>query len=192
MVSYEGFLIQLGYIGIFLLMTGTGFLGLFPPSKLVYIVAGILVATKNFNLTLVILFGALGHTLGNLFQYELARRRGIAILHKFEYLSPEHISNFQKTFEKNQYWYMFFGKVVDPVKVFISLCAGISKMNRAIFLSFAFIGSLIWATSFTLLGYFVGDSYETYGPLVGIVILIGGALVMTIFYKSLKKVSIEN
>lgn len=192
MVSYEFLVFNFSYFAIFLLMMGTGFFGIFPPSKITYVIAGYFISQGSLNLLLVIFSGTIGHTIGNWFQYELARKKGISVLEKFHFFSKKEIHNFMKVFNKNQKWYMFFGKITDPTKVFISLCAGISKMNRVIFLFFATIGSLIWAIGFTALGFYFGESYETYGPLVGLVILGGGALVMLFFYKALKKVSTKN
>lgn len=181
-MSLETFLIQLGYVGILFGMASVGFFGFFPPSKILYILAGYGASIGNFSLFLIFTIGALGHTIGNFLQYELARRKGLKYLRKFRVFPENEIRKLQIAFDKRGNWFLFVGKLLDPIKIFISICAGISKMNRVAFGIIIYITSFIWATIFTLLGFYLGKSYENFG-FVGLVILALGIIVIIYIHK---------
>lgn len=183
---YESLLLSGGYLLIFILMVAVGILGVFPPSKIVYAVSGFLVSQGSLFLLPVIFMGGLGHTIGNWVQYELGRRKGYSflekILERYPLFSIKEIKKVQIVFQKKGAWFFFVGKLLDPIKLFISFCVGFSKMNRALFFLLAFVASLIWAAVFTFLGYYFGESYEQFGY-VGVVIVALAAIFMLVFYK---------
>ena len=181
-MAVESLLIQLSYFGLFILMVAVGILGFFPPSKVIYALAGYFVFTGDLSLALVLVIGALGHATGNYVQYELARQKGLAFFKKTKIVPILEIRKIQVAFNKRPKLFLFVGKLLDPIKLFISICAGIVSMNRAVFFLIVFLGSLIWALIFTLLGYYFGRSYDQFGY-VGVVIVLLGFLVMAYFYK---------
>ena len=73
---------SIGYFGIFLLMAIES--SLFPfPSEIIMIPAGFLASLGKFNITLVIIAGALGSLVGAIFNYYLAKKYGLSILLEF-------------------------------------------------------------------------------------------------------------
>jgi len=186
-MSIEQIILTFSYFGILFLMTSNGFFS-FPSSQILYIVAGYFAFNGDLNLTMIILIGALGHSLGNFIMYEVSRKKGLKYSVKFvklffQFSDPEkEIKKFQFAFEKRSKFLLFVGKLVNPIKIFISIPAGIIKMNRIIFLIIVYITSAIWATIFTLIGFYGGKSYENFGY-VGAVVLIVAIVVMTYFYK---------
>ena len=48
------------------------------------------------------------------------------------------------------------GRFVPIVRTFITLVAGVGQMNRRHFLVWSAVGAVLWATSLTLLGYYLG------------------------------------
>lgn len=186
-MSIEQIIISLSYTGILLLMISNGFIS-FPSSQILYVIAGYFAFTGDLNLILIIAIGALGHTIGNYILYEISRQKGMKysikfIKYMFQLTDPyKEIRKFQITFNKKPLFFLFIGKLVNPIKLFISIPAGIAKMNRALFLIIVYITSAIWASIFTFIGYYFGKSYENFGY-IGAVILIIAVLVMSYFYK---------
>ena len=192
---YESLLASSGsYIILFLLMAAVGILGVFPPSKIIYVVSGFLVSMGSLALTPVLLVGAFGHTIGNWVQYEIGRYKGYGflekILDKYPLFSIKEIKKVQVVFQKKGAWFFFVGKILDPIKLFISFCVGFSKMNRALFFILAFLGSLIWAGVFTLLGFYFGRSLEQFGYIGAVIVVLAG-IFMLIFYKYMNSKEIE-
>lgn len=159
-----------------------GVLGIFPPSKLIYILAGYFAFEGHLSLTLVILIGGLGHAVGNQIQYEVGRKKGLDFLKKHHWFPAKEVKKAQIAFSKKGPWFLFVGKLVDPLKLFISLCAGVAKMKRSLFFVIVLVASFIWAGLFAGLGYYFGKSYENFGYL-GVFLLLIGVLVISSFYK---------
>lgn len=192
---YEQLLLGGSYFLLFFLLVMVGILGFFPPSKIIYGVAGFLASQGSLNLFFVILSGGLGHTVGNYVQYEIGRRKGLGFLEKllayYPLFTMKDVTKIQLVFEKKGAWFFLIGKLLDPIKLFISFCVGFSKMNRFLFLVLAFIGSLIWAFLFSILGFYFGKSFEQFGY-VGIIIVGLAALFLYFFYKYMNSKEIED
>jgi membrane protein DedA with SNARE-associated domain len=187
MMGVEELILTFSYFAIILLMTSNGFVT-FPSSQLLYIVAGYFVSTGNLSFALVILFGALGHSMGNFILYEVSRRKGVKYALKFfKYMFPvddgsKLIKQIDIAFRKKGIFFLFVGKLVNPIKIFIPIPAGISKMNRVLFLLIVFITSAIWATIFTSIGFYFGKSFENF-TIYGVVMLAIFLSVTYYFYK---------
>ena len=125
------FIYKIGYLGIFIGM----FLEstFFPmPSEIIMIPAGILVADNKMNLYLVILTGTFGSLCGALFNYFLAISIGRPILFKvgkYFLITPSIIVKTEKYFEKHGAISTFIGRLIPGVRHYISLQAGISRMD---------------------------------------------------------------
>ncbi len=185
-MNFELILINYGYYALFFLMVLVGILGIFPPSKIIYIFAGYFAFSGELDLFFIFIIGALGHSIGNYVQYEVARQKGekfiYFLLKKYPLFPISELKKLKLVFKKKGLWFLFVGKLLDPIKLVISLCAGFSKINRFIFLFIVYITSYIWAMIFTLIGYFFGTSLEKFGW-IGIIILILGIIVISQFYK---------
>ncbi len=64
-------------------------------------------------------------------------------------------------FARRGEWMVLFGRVVPVVRTFISLPAGMSEMNPVRFLTFTAIGCAAWVSALSVIGYELGDSWQT-------------------------------
>lgn len=172
----------LGYPGVFFLMTLES-VNIPIPSEVVMPFSGFLALQGTFNFWAVAAAGTLGNVAGSLMSYYLAewiltirkRYRFLQLL-----LSEKHIEKTNEWFGKYGAYSIFFGRVVPVVRTFISLPAGIGKMNVAKFTSLTFIGSLIWSVFLTYIGFFLGSNWDVIGTyfrkadyaIVGIAVLV--------------------
>jgi membrane protein DedA with SNARE-associated domain len=176
-MSIEQIILTLSYFGILILMISNGIIAI-PSSQLIYIIAGYFAFTNDLNLALVILIGALGHSIGNYILYEISRKKGMDYSIKFikflfQFQDPKkEIKKFQLVFNKKSKTWLFIGKLANPSKIFIPIPAGIAKMNRFTFLIITYITSAIWASVFVLIGFYFGKSYENFGYIGAILIII--------------------
>jgi len=185
-MSFEELIVSFGYFAIFFLMTLNGFVSV-PSSQILYIIIGVFVSTGHLNLVWVILIGGIANTLGNWILYEISRKKGLNYTLKFfqflAILNPKReIKKIKVAFKKKGVWFLFIGKLINPIKIFITIPAGITKMNRFLFLVIVFITSIIWATIFTFIGFYFGKSYSDFG-IVGVVMFGIFGIVMFGFYK---------
>ena len=187
---------SLGYIGIFIMM----FLEstVFPiPSEVVMIPAGYLAHKGEMNIYIVIILGALGSLCGALFNYYFALKFGRAFLMKYGkyfFVSHETIEKTEVFFKDHGHISTFSGRLIPGLRHYISLPAGLARMNLFVFCLYTTLGATIWVIILTLLGYYIGDNealvkeylrYLIIGLLVFLVLL--GAW----YYKKVKKTKVS-
>ncbi|MDR2789908.1 MAG: DedA family protein [Campylobacteraceae bacterium] len=181
----------LGYAGIFILMAVES--SVFPlPSEIVVIPAGYLVYKGEMNYALVVLAGTFGSLMGALFNYFIALKLGRSLLlryGKYIFFKPHHLEKVETFFRQHGEISTFSGRLLIGVRHFISLPAGLARMNLVKFSLYTILGSFIWVNILALLGFFIGENeelikkYLTY-VIIAIIILIAIAI---FFY--IKKVS---
>lgn len=180
-LTIEGLITLLGYLGVFLLMIANGAIS-FPSSQLLYIIVGYFVAQGSLLLIPVVVAGALGNTVGNIILYELARKHGREFIARMKLFPMRELSKVEVAFQKKGAWFIFVGKLLPAIKVFIPIPAGLGKMHRGLFAVIMFVASLIWSLIFISIGYFFGKAPELFGKYAIVLILIAGA-VLYLFYR---------
>lgn len=187
-----GYIDQCGYYSLFLLtfLEAAAFLGLFIPGETMVVVAG-LAASKGFlDIGDVIWVAALGAILGDTVGYFLGTHFGEGIFTrygKYLFLKKERLCHANRLFERHGGKTVFFGRFVSLLRTFAPIIAGMSKMFYPKFLFYNVTGGVVWALSFSLLGYFVGNSWDviktyiTYFITGSIISLTVGAAVYYIY-----------
>ncbi|MEO1941807.1 MAG: DedA family protein [Campylobacterales bacterium] len=175
----------IGYLGIFAFM----FLEstFFPfPSEVVMIPAGYLVHQNKLNLFWVLAAGIGGNVLGALFNYYIALKWGRPPIARW--IGEERLRKVELFFEKYGGISTFIGRLIPGVRQYISLPAGLGKMNIWAFIWWTTAGATIWAIFLTSLGYFIGANQQLIGYYLHrfnwIILAVGGAIFIYILYRS--------
>ncbi|MCX7184064.1 MAG: DedA family protein [Nitrosospira sp.] len=150
----------LGYPGIFIMMFLESSFVPFP-SEVVMIPAGYLAYKGEMNLLLAILAGTLGSLMGALFNYYLAIKLGRPfLLHygKYVMFNEASLQKMEDFFARHGHISTFTGRLIPVVRQYISLPAGLARMNLAVFSFYTSLGAGIWVTILALLGYFIGGN----------------------------------
>ena len=176
----------MGYPGIFLMMLLES--SFFPfPSEVVMIPAGYLASKGEMNIIVVILSGIGGSLAGALLNYYLALWAGRKFLLKYGKYMLIHertIFKMEQFFEKHGHISTFSGRLLPGIRQYISLPAGIAKMDLKQFMFFTSLGAGIWVVILTLLGYFLGENealVKTYLTQIVAAVLIGLAVMATLY-----------
>jgi membrane protein DedA with SNARE-associated domain len=175
---------QWGYAGIVVMMFLES--SCFPfPSEVVMIPAGYLsspgylqsanyVAGHEMNFWAAIAMGVIGSWLGALFNYYLALWLGRPLLLKW----GKYLFISEKSFEKGEKFFQvhgeigtFTGRLIPVVRQYISLPAGIARMNMAKFLFYTGVGAGIWMIILTWIGYVAGQNEALWRPLLHVATL---------------------
>lgn len=187
-----------GYPAIFILMTLES--ALIPiPSEVTMPFAGFLVGLGKMNFLAVVLLGALGNLVGSLAAYALGNfgqervvRKLVKTYGKYLLISLEEVDQAESWFRTHGGKIAFFSRLLPIVRTFISLPAGIAKMNVFRFSIFTFIGSLIWSTFLAYLGFILGQNWkslEVYFRKFDILIVLGSiALLVFYVYRKIQKI----
>jgi membrane-associated protein len=111
----------------------------------------------DVNIAVACVLLAVAALAGNITGYEIGRRIGPAIYeHPGRFLKPEHFAKTERFFDKHGARALVLGRFVPIVRTFITLVAGVGKMDRRHFFVWSAVGAILWATGITLLGYFLG------------------------------------
>lgn len=182
---------SLGYLGIFILM----FLEstVIPvPSEVVMIPAGYLAYKGEMNIYIVILLGALGSLGGALFNYYFALKFGKRFLMKYGkyfFVSHETIERTETFFKNHGHISTFSGRLIPGLRHYISLPAGLARMNLFVFCLYTTLGATLWVVILTLLGYYLGDNealVKEYLRYLIVGVLISLAILGFWYYKRVK------
>lgn len=175
---------SLGYGGVVLTMAVES--ACIPlPSEIIMPFAGYLVLGGRFNLWLLMFFGALGNLIGSWLAYAVGRYGGRPFLEKYgKYvlLSRHDLDLADQWFIKHGESTVFFSRLLPVVRTFISLPAGIAKMNFSKFTLFTFAGSLPWGLFLAYLGLRLGSRwaemriyFHKFDLLIGVILILGMA-----------------
>lgn len=147
-----------GYIGIFsIVFLESGIFFALPGDSLLFTV-GVLASADILSIYFVIPLIFVATFTGGLTGYQIGvhlnKLNNYSVFRKI--LQKKHIDTAEKFFQKYGKFTIVFSRFVPIVRTFAPIVAGIVRMPYKTFLKYSFIGSMLWATSITLLGYFLG------------------------------------
>ena len=153
------------------------------PSEVIMPFAGFLAAQGKFTMFGVTLAGALGCVVGSVLAYAVGALGGRSFIEKYgKYIliSRHDLAIADNFFNKYGSAAIFFSRLMPVVRTFISLPAGIARMNFSKFVVYTFLGSVPWSFGLAYLGKILGDHWNTLGVYfhkfdfaIVIIILIG-------------------
>lgn len=159
----------LGYPGVFILMTLES--ALIPiPSEVTMPFSGFLVTQGQFNFWLVVLAGTLGNLIGSLLAYalgfwgqEVVVRKTIRRWGKYLLVTEDELDRAEAWFRKYGDPIVFFSRIMPVIRTFISLPAGIARMNLTKFNIYTVLGSALWSAFLTYIGVALGKNWHSIG-----------------------------
>lgn len=134
------------------------------PSEIILPFGGYLVSTGKINFVGATLAGTIGGTVGSALSYYIGLHGGRPFLDrygKFFGISQRKLEIAESWFERYGEATVFFTRLMPVVRTFISLPAGIARMNFTRFVIYTFLGSLPWSLALTYIGFLLGEHWET-------------------------------
>ena len=151
---------SLGYPGVFVLMLlESSFIPF--PSEVIMVPAGYLAFKGEMNIVIVILCGLIGSLAGALINYYLAKSLGRSLLLRYgSYVmfKEETLLKMEDFFSRHGHISTFTGRLIPVVRQYISIPAGLARMNLAVFCFYTSLGAGIWVIILTLLGFYIGEN----------------------------------
>lgn len=137
---------------------------LFPilPGDSLLFAVGLFIAngTLKFNIVTACVVLALAAFAGNVVGYEIGRKLGAPLYERQGRFINK--ANFDKThafFERYGAKALVLGRFVPIVRTFVTVVAGVGKMERRHFFVWSGVGAVLWAVGVTLAGYFLGQAF---------------------------------
>ncbi|MBC7101291.1 DedA family protein [Methanothermobacter tenebrarum] len=178
-----GFIQETGYFGVFICMVLES--ACIPlPSEVIMPFSGYVAWKGAMSILGVTFIGALGNLIGSWIAYLVGFYGGRPFLEKY----GRYILITEKKLEMAEEWFAKYGheavlisRVLPVIRTFISLPAGIAKMDLKRFTIYTFIGSVPWCFALTYIGYNLGPNWSTvesifhlldYAVIIGLALLI--------------------
>jgi membrane protein DedA with SNARE-associated domain len=111
----------------------------------------------------VCVWGVAGSMIGSWLAYWMGYAGGRPLIDRWgRYLlfRPHEVDRAHDWFERYGERVVFFGRVLPVIHTFISLPAGVAKMDLRRFSAFTLLGAAIWTVGMTYAGYMLGESWR--------------------------------
>ena len=162
-----------------LLETGA-FIGLLVPGETAVVLGGVVAARGDLALPLLIALVWGGALAGDVLSFLIGRRLGRGFLDAHGerlHISPAQRERTERFFERHGGKAILLGRFVGVLRALTPFVAGTSGVALRRVLPYSAAGTLIWATTFTLVGYAFADSFEAAGEVVTRIVMVVAVLV---------------
>ena len=153
---------QYGYFGLFTLLL-LGIVGLPIPDETLLTFAGYLIFKQKLQFHYTFLAAFLGSICGISLSYWLGHSVGLYLIHKYGhrfFITSEKLDRAHRWFNRWGRWSLVFGYFIPGVRHFTAYIAGATRLEWPVFALYAYAGGIIWASTFILLGYFLGEQWQ--------------------------------
>ena len=197
----ESFVRSWGYFAVFILMFFES--ACIPiPSEVTMVFAGFMVSRGIMNLWLVTAAGTIANVAGSIATYYIGAKGGRPLVQrygKYVLISHKKLDTADRWFGKYGEWAVFISRLLPGVRTFISLPAGVARMDVGRFLLYSTIGCVPWCFMLTYIGFKMGENWESVlyyyhrfeYLIIGIIVLAIIILVVLWIYRS-KKSKVNN
>jgi membrane protein DedA with SNARE-associated domain len=162
-------------------------------SEITFGFAGVLAAPGgpgHLNLVLVIVIGTLAELAGSFTAYLIGRwggRPAVDRLGRYVLLTQRDVDRAERFVAGRGAWVIAVARVIPLLRAFVGLVAGLIEVPAGPFLIFNLIGTAVWATALSSIGYAVGTQFSkinhylslgSYVLLVLVVVPLAGLIVL--------------
>ncbi|MBV9611889.1 MAG: DedA family protein [Acidobacteriaceae bacterium] len=179
MESLFAWVSEYGYAALFGLLV-LGIVGLPVPDETLLVFSGYLIYRGRLHPAWTFAAGLGGSACGISLSYWIGRTLGyqaVTRYGKYVHLTPARLESVHRWFERVGEWLLAIGYFIPAVRHFTALIAGMSKLEYRSFAIFAYAGAAVWVATFLLVGYLVGESWQSAVALVQRYTLAFGILV---------------
>lgn len=148
------------WVALAVVFVECGLLFPFLPGDSLLFTVGVLIASGTLHLSVLTasaIFTIAAFT-GNAIGYEIGRLVGPRLFNRDgRFLKRDHIYRTHAFFDQYGNRSLILGRFVPIVRTFITLVAGVGRMDRSRFLTWSAIGAALWATGVIALGIVLGS-----------------------------------
>ncbi|MGH3345359.1 MAG: DedA family protein, partial [Nocardioides sp.] len=137
-----------------------------------------------FELVMALVLFTVAAFLGNVTGYEIGRAIGPPLYDRDgRILKRKYFDQTSAFFEKHGNKALVIGRFVPFVRTYITVVAGVTRMERGRFFMWSAVGAVLWVLSITLLGYFLGSAFPSLGENIdkAIVVILAFSLIPIVY-----------
>jgi len=132
------------------------------PSEVTFGFAGVLAYQGHLNLVLVIIIGSLAELAGSYASYAVGRVGGKPLVQKwgrYVLVTQGDVDRAERFLAGRGSWAISVGRMLPFIRAFTSIVAGLVRVPAVRFGVFSLIGTVIYATVLSVIGYQVGHAW---------------------------------
>jgi membrane protein DedA with SNARE-associated domain len=159
------------------------FVGLIAPGEFTVIIGGVIAGQGEISVILLLGIVWLSCVLGDTCSFFIGRRLGRSFLERHGPrfgITHSRLAHVDEYFEKHGGKTILIGRFIGLVRAIAPFIAGSSGLAYGRFLPYSIIGTGLWGSFWTLLGYFFYQSFDRVAGIAGRATFVFGALVATI------------
>jgi membrane-associated protein len=171
-------IIQYGGLGLVLLIifAETGlFFGFFLPGDSLLFIAGLLADSEylDMHVSLLIVLLVTAAVSGSLVGYLTGRWAGTYLLHRKDsfFFKKKYIDVTQAFYQKHGMMAFILGRFLPVVRTFVTILAGMARIDLPKFLIFNFLGATIWVVTMVLAGHFLGRMFPNISSYLELIVI---------------------
>jgi undecaprenyl-diphosphatase len=170
-------------VGVMAFLETGAFVGLVAPGEFTVIIGGVVAGQGEIDIVPLIGLAWFCCVLGDSVSFYLGHKLGRAFMVKHGpkvRIDEETLKKVESYFDRHGGKTVLIGRFIGLVRAVAPFVAGSSGMSYRQFLPFSILGTGLWATTFSLLGFFFYRSFEQVANYAGQVTLVFGTLVAII------------
>ena len=156
------------------------------PSEIILPFTGYMVFINKFGFWEATIVATMGNLLGGLIAYYVGIWGGRPFIERYGryfYINERELAWTERLFERHGEMTVFIGRMLPIVRTFISLPAGIARMNLLKMAAYTTIGAFLWCAFLIYVGQKLGENWDLLKPYFHRAdVIIGGGLVLVILY----------
>jgi membrane protein DedA with SNARE-associated domain len=164
--------------GMAFLETGA-FVGLIAPGETAILLGGVVAAQGKVSLPVILVLAWAGSFAGDVVSLALGRRLGRPFLHRhgprFK-LTEERIEHVERFYARHGGKAILIGRFVGVIRAVSPFLAGASGLTLRRFMPYSLLGTAVWSSAYTLLGYAGGASETLTHIMLAAAVLFAAAL----------------
>jgi membrane-associated protein len=127
----------------------------------------------DINVFVAIAALSLAAFLGNVVGYEIGRALGPPLYQRDgRLLKRSYLDQTRDFFDRHGKLALVLGRFVPIVRTYVTVVAGVTRMERRRFFVWSGVGAVLWVTIVTLLGYFLGAAFPSLADNLDKVIIV--------------------
>ncbi len=188
----ETMITSFGYSGVFIAMAIES--ACIPlPSEIILPFTGYMVFLGHFGFWQATVIATFGNLFGGLIAYYVGVWGGRPFLKRYGryfLINERELAWTERLFERHGEMTVFVGRMLPVVRTFISLPAGIARMNPYKMATYTVLGAFIWCGFLIFVGQKLGENWDSLKPFFHRAdLFIGGAIVIVVTYLFLKRIN---
>jgi membrane-associated protein len=191
------------YLIMFVVFAETGlFFGFFLPGDYLLFLAGMFVATGRLDVGILtmILGLIIAAFTGNLVGYWFGYRTGPLLYKRSDsfFFKKKYLKAAEVYYKKQGAFALILGRFVPIVRTFAPIFAGVVKLEYRKFIFLNLAGAILWITSLTLIGYFLGKQFESEIEnylgyiIIGFIVVTTVPLIIAFLRRNIDKINKDN